>query len=101
MADDIDDNHDADEPPTIPAFLATTTDEQRKMFVARFNSARVTSVEPIGENGALVEFVCDADQDTISIAGPNGRWDIIPLERRQLVTFDVRPYLNNEGKVSR
>jgi hypothetical protein len=41
------DDDSADEPPMVPAFLANMTDEERKTFVARFNSAKVTSVEPI------------------------------------------------------
>ena len=100
MADDIDDNHDADEPPTIPAFLATMTDEQRKMFVARFNSARVTSVEPIGENGALVEYETTNKHPRIpAMVAP---LNMTPAERTSFAAFDVCPYRrNNEGKVSR
>lgn len=91
MADEIDDDDDhAVEPPMIPSFLANMTDDQRKTFVARFNSAKVTSVESIGENGAIVEYelVTNDGQD-------------VGIEPKSFVALNVRPYLNNEGKVSR
>ena len=48
MADDIDDEDvDADQPPMVPAFLATMTDEERKTFVARFNGARMVCADPL------------------------------------------------------
>jgi len=100
MTDDIDDDDNADEPPMIPAFLATMTDEERKTFVARFNSAKVTSVEPIGENGAIVGYETTKEPPRIPATVPP--LNMTPAERASFVAFDVRPYLDTkEGKVSR
>ena len=89
MADDIDDDDDeADESPMVPAFLANMTDEERQAFVTRFNSAKVTSVVALGRNGVLVEY------ERIACDGP-------PVEESPFVVLDIRPYLDNEGKVSR
>ncbi len=91
MADDIDDDDEADEPPMIPAFLANMTDEERQAFVARFNSARVTSVEPIGENGVIVEYETTNEPPRAPAMVPP--LDMTPAERASFAAFDVRPYL--------
>jgi len=79
------DDYGTNEPPMIPAFIANMTDEERKTFVAQFNSAKVTSVESIGENGALVGYELRLHKDVPPL-------DMTPSERASFHLVDGRPW---------
>lgn len=85
---ETEDDDSAEEPPMVPTFLANMTDEERKTFFERFAKTVVRSVEPIGDNGVLVDY------DVVT-----GKLDAY-RERHSFAALDINPYLDNKGDTS-